>query len=280
MDDPGEMIPESGIIRLSDAAWAEARRRAEVIVPIADRDVVPRIIAKEAAQTLGLSVRTVYNLVRRWKESDRSIISLAPSNSGGGKGQSRLPDTVERLITATIAELYLSRQRVSIAYLMRDIRGRCRKSGIKPPSLNTVRSRIIRLRPDEVARTRHGRRAARRFNIVDGQFPVTSHPLDVVQVDHTRVDLVVVDPYTREPIGRPWITVAIDVHTRCIVGICLTLEAPSAVSVGLCLAHAAMDKKPWLEQIGVQTEWPMAGKPKVLHVDNGSDFHSEALRRG
>jgi len=74
--------------------------------------------------------------------------------------------------------------------------------------------------------------------------------------------------------------VAIDVHTRSIVGLCLTLEAPSAVSVGLCLAHAATDKKPWLERMGVDAEWPMAGKPKVIHVDNGADFHSEALRRG
>jgi putative transposase len=50
--------------------------------------------------------------------------------------------------------------------------------------------------------------------------------------------------------------------------------------VGLCLAHAATDKKPWLERIGVEGEWPMAGKPKVIYVDNGVDFHSEALRRG
>jgi putative transposase len=104
--------------------------------------------------------------------------------------------------------------------------------------------------------------------------------LDIVQIDHTRVDIIVVDPYTRQPIGRPWLTVAIDVHTRCIMGLCLTLDAPSAVSVGLCLAHAATDKKPWLERIGVNAEWPMAGKPKCIHVDNGADFHSEALRRG
>jgi putative transposase len=81
-------------------------------------------------------------------------------------------------------------------------------------------------------------------------------------------------------VGRPWVTVAIDVYSRCVLGICLTLEPPSAVSVGLCLAHAATDKRPWLERIGVAAEWPMTGKPKAIHVDNGAEFHSEALRRG
>jgi putative transposase len=176
--------------------------------------------------------------------------------------------------------MYISKQKIRLSVLMTLIRAECRKAGLRAPSRNTVQTRIARRRPDELARRRHGRNAARRFQAVEGQFPVTAQPFDVLQIDHTRVDLIVVDPYTRQPIGRPWLTVAIDVHTRCIVGLCLTLEAPSAVSVGLCLAHAATDKKPWLERIGVAADWPMAGKPKVIHVDNGSDFHSEALRRG
>ncbi|WP_264081669.1 hypothetical protein [Gandjariella thermophila] len=31
--------------------------------------------------------------------------------------------------------------------------------------------------------------------------------------------------------------------SRCVVGLVVTLEAPSATSVGLCLAHAATDKR-------------------------------------
>jgi putative transposase len=89
-----------------------------------------------------------------------------------------------------------------------------------------------------------------------------------------------VDSFNRQPIGRPWITIAIDIYSRSIVGFCLTLEAPSATSVGLCLVHAVIDKRPWLERIGAEVEWPMSGKPKQLHVDNGAEFHSEALRRG
>jgi len=52
--------------------------------------------------------------------------------------------------------------------------------------------------------------------------------LQLLQIDHTLVDVVVVDEFDREPIGRPWLTLAIDVATRMVPGFHLTLEAPSA----------------------------------------------------
>ena len=105
-------------------------------------------------------------------------------------------------------------------------------------------------------------------------------PLEQVQIDHTVVDVIVVDERHRLPIGRPYVTVAIDVFSRCIVGLVVTLEAPSALSVGLCLAHMVTDKRAWLERIGAAVSWPMSGKPAELYLDNASEFKSEALRRG
>ena len=89
-----------------------------------------------------------------------------------------------------------------------------------------------------------------------------------MQADHTPVDVIVVDERHRLPVGRPYVTVAIDVASRCVVGMVVTLEAPSATSVGLCLAHAAADKRPWLERLEVEAAWPMSGKPRELYVDN------------
>ncbi|MBP6918806.1 MAG: DDE-type integrase/transposase/recombinase [Legionellaceae bacterium] len=103
---------------------------------------------------------------------------------------------------------------------------------------------------------------------------------DLVQIDHTPVDLIIVDEVTRRPIGRPYLTASIDNFSRCITGFCLTLEAPSAVSVGLCLVHSVIDKTAYLARLGVNGEWPIWGKPLVMYVDNAAAFHSEALRRG
>jgi putative transposase len=113
-----------------------------------------------------------------------------------------------------------------------------------------------------------------------GEPPAVTAPLEQVQIDHTVIDLIVVDERDRQPIGRPYLTIAIDVFTRCVLGMVVTLEAPSAVSVGLCLAHVACDKRPWLEGLNVKMEWPMSGKPRLLYLDNAAEFKSEALRRG
>lgn len=102
----------------------------------------------------------------------------------------------------------------------------------------------------------------------------------MVQIDHTPVDLILVDPIERHPIGRPWITVAIDVFSRCIAGFHITLDPPSATSVGLCIAHMASDKGAWLDEIGVEANWPIIGRPRRIGVDNAREFHSEALARG
>jgi transposase InsO family protein len=74
--------------------------------------------------------------------------------------------------------------------------------------------------------------------------------------------------------------VAIDIYSRCITGFCLSLEAPGAVSVGLCLAHSILDKESWMSDRKIDGEWPIWGKPDCIHVDNAAEFHSEALRRG
>lgn len=40
------------------------------------------------------------------------------------------------------------------------------------------------------------------------------------------------------------------------------------------------DKQVWLEHVGAAVAWPMSGKPAEIFVDNGAEFHSEALTRG
>jgi putative transposase len=129
-----ELIPESGTVRFSDAAWAEARRRAEVIRPIAVQETVASTVAAEAALKLGVTDRTVYEFIKRWRESDGSLLALLPMTSSGGKGQTRLLPEVEQLMSSVISTMYLSKQRVSVASLMKSIRAECRKAGLDAPA--------------------------------------------------------------------------------------------------------------------------------------------------
>ncbi len=229
------------MVTLSDGDWAKAKQRADVIGPLAELSPVGKIAAEEAAAQLGISRRKVYELIKRYRASDGLVTDLASGRSDGGKGKRRTEAEVDTIITEVIKTMYLSRQRKSEESIVREVRRRCRQSGYRLPAGNTIRARIRLLNPQKVAQKRHGQDAARSFMSAAGKAPEPTEPLDVVQMDHSPMDVIVVDEKAREPIGRPYLTLAIDTFTRCIVGLLLTLEAPSATSVGLCLAHTVTD---------------------------------------
>jgi hypothetical protein len=102
---------------------------------------------------------------------------------------------------------------------------------VKPVSRKAIDLRIAALDPRLVTSRRHGGKAARTaFGPVGGQYNVNA-PLEVMQIEHTRVDAIVVSEVTRKPLGRPWITLAIDVASRIVMGMFM-------VSASLLFVHA------------------------------------------
>ena len=76
---------------------------------------------------------------------------------------------------------------------------------------------------------------------------------------------------------RPWLTLAIDVFTRMVVGFYLSMDKPSRVSLGLCMLNAVYDKSAWLTERQIDASWPAAGLPEAVHADNGADCRSHAF---
>jgi len=275
-------VPERGTLSLPDGAWTEAQRRAAVIGPLAAREAVSAATARDADRALDLSERTIYALLRRWRQSGGSAVSLAPRPSPGGRGKGRLPAEAERIVAEAIRDEYLTKQKKRAEAVVRAVRDRSRLAGAKPPAANTVRARVRLVRADLAARAREGAGSAavRRLTPAAGRTPPAGRPMAALQIDHTPVDLVVVDETWRKPVGRPWLTLAIDVHSRCIAGLHLSFDAPSSAVAGLCLAHTALDKATYLRGIGVEADWPCQGRPGEVFVDNGPEFHSDAFERG
>nr|WP_197059479.1 Mu transposase C-terminal domain-containing protein [Cryobacterium sp. MLB-32] len=273
-------IVEFGTLTMSDDVWDRTKLISAAIAPLAVQSIAGTVAVGAVAAALGISRRQVYVLIKRLRDGSGLLTDLAPGHSSGGKGASRLVDEVEDLVRVIVRKQFLTRQKRTVASVHRDIAIECRAQALPVPSRSTVERRIRALNPVEVGRRRGGPDAVRSLQSAGGDVPVIGTILEQVQIDHTVIDMIVVDVRERQPIGRPYLTVAIDVFSRALVGMVVTLEAPSVVSVGLCLAHAATDKRPWLESLGVDAPWPMSGKPRQLYLDNASEFKSEALRRG
>jgi putative transposase len=157
---------------------------------------------------------------------------------------------------------------------------RCRERGIELPSEGTVRTRINRLSPAVVTSRRTTAYTARqRFGPKVGHLPGADYPYAVIEIDHTPLDLILVDDIHRQPIGRPFLTLAIDVFSRTVAGFHLALESPSSTSVALCLAHAILPKDTWCAERSLSNNWPVQGLMDCVHCDNGREFHSRALER-
>ena len=223
-EDP--VVPERGVLTVSVQAWDLAARRAGVIRELAGQRVVSLEDADAAAVRLGVSRRQVYALVGRWRAGKGLVSDLLPGASSGGRGGGRQPDEVEAVVREVLRARYLTRQRRTVASVYREITRECKVRGLRVPSRGTVLRRIARLDPVKTVTAREGRDAARTRRSAGGTPPEVTGLLEQVQADHTPVDVIVVDEKHRLPAGRPYLTIAIDVCSRCVLGMVVTLEAP------------------------------------------------------
>ncbi|WP_246691148.1 MULTISPECIES: hypothetical protein [unclassified Mesorhizobium] len=99
--------------------------------------------------------------------------------------------------------------------------------------------------------------------------------MELIQIDHTKADISVVDEETRRPIGRPWLHIC----SRIMTGFYLTMEAPFRLSTSLCLLHSVFDKSAWLREREIAEPWPVTSLLDTLHVDNRLDFRSIMFKR-
>jgi len=90
---------------------------------------------------------------------------------------------------------------------------------------------------------------------------------------------MIIDEETGREIGRPCITLGVDALTRMATGFSLSLAPPTRLSASLCILHSVCDKTRWLEQRGVDFDWPVAGLPEAVHVDSNSFFGRRAFVR-
>jgi putative transposase len=265
----------------SKADWGTAVERESVIRALAEEERLTSHRLRGAMRQLNLSRSVVYKLLHRFRQRPKTS-SLLPWKRGRGANTRFLDLSREDLLTACIKDFYLVRQQPPLAALFQEVRRRFAEHQLPAPNYRTVVRRVAALDRRHVMAKRQGsKRAREKFGPVGVSTLHPDFPLDVVQIDHTLADVMVVDRERREWIGRPWLTLAIDVASRAVVGFSVSLENPSALSISLALTHAVLPKTSWLADRELQNlDWPMAGLPRLIHVDNAKEFHSQALLRG
>jgi putative transposase len=255
------------LLAVPKADWAFAKRQERIAKSAL------RVGAMEAARSTGCSKRTIYRLLASYRMNP-TLLAFLPRRRGSAVGSRRLDLDREAIIAQAVEQWMSSREPLPVARAVEEAARLAKAAGLKAVARNSIVRRLLA----------QGGNPNRRLSSLERRvlpdIPKTRRALGIVQADHTPVDLILVDDINRQPIGRPWITIIFDVASRAVLGFHATLEAPSATSVAMALSMACLPKSKWLNALEIEADWPMYGIPEVLHLDNASEFHSEALRRG
>jgi putative transposase len=276
--DTTKNLPDNNISALTDKEWDEAKRRFEIIKPILSNRKDFKLI-----EGISIDQKIHYTTLYRWiKLYDETTVisSLLGHKKNGGRGKSRLSNEQDLVINDSINNLYLNPSKKSITKIIRDIEKNCKDKNIPIPHSNTIRKRIKSLSEEEVLKARFGKSKARdKFEPIKNSFPGADYPLSVVQIDHTKVDIILVDEHYRKAFIRPWLTIAVDVYSRMVVGFYLSFDPPGEMGTGLCIANSILSKEIWMEKNNVEGEWPCWGIMSTIHVDNAREFRGNMLRK-
>jgi putative transposase len=117
---------------------------------------------------------------------------------------------------------------------------------------------------------RYGSEEANRLSMQAARLARPPHPLDVVDIDHTELNVVVFDDLHPVSFGKPDILVFRDRHSGAVAGFHIGFESPSFASFIAGLKHTVYPKDPQSLPDGVTFPW--YGMPKRLGVDNASHF--------
>jgi len=267
------------ITQIEDKLFQEAKRRYNIIKPILDNKITTRKEKESYAKKHNIHIATLYEWIKKYKTTNNLFSLLPQYEKRGGKGKSRLPKEVEIIVDTFINEKYLSSQKLSISKLHQEINATLSKNNLPTIAYNTLRNRIAQIDERYLFRVREGK-----TNYLNKISPSSNHfevqyPLEIIQIDHTILDIQIVDEKYRKPIGRPYITLAMDIYSRMIYGFYLTLDAPSFYSVGQTLYLGFSPKDKYLKELEIDGKWDIMGIPTTIHLDNAAEFRGEQLRK-
>lgn len=226
--------------------------------------------------------------VKHWAASHDPASLVPRYHLRGGKGTHRLMPEIDDLISLCIDNYFLTPERYSARSAHEMLKGdveavnkhRSAKNQLKIPGYSTFMRRIRDHSAYEICEARYGRAAAQhRFRSGVRGFTNRLGFMDQWQMDHAVLDVIVIDRDTGLPLGRPRLTLILEASTRMCMGFTVGLDGMSSIATLECLKRAILPKnRAELQKMGVKGTWNAFGIPLVLNLDNGSDYHSRALR--
>lgn len=248
-------------------------------------DAMPHGVALEEVTRAGISPKPKASAVMEWmrifERSGGNPMSLI-SGICFRKMPHRLSPLVEEVARRLIRNFYCTKQRPTAKQtkllIDRELGQQVARGRLEPEqgqiSTSTLRRLIHDVSPYDRCVARFGHAYARnkwRYSLsgVDARRPLARY-----EIDHTILDIVVVNDLTGLPMGRPTITVVVDACSGYITGMYISFWSAGLASTLSAFKVAIRPKDLLLEFAGIKHKWLACGIPDLIVVDNGLEFHS------
>ena len=282
---------------LPEQVRAEAKRRwsyvqefMKSLSPQTTADFLAPLIQQVAAHigdNAPPSPTTLYRWYLRYRVS-RDTRSLLPRFDRRGPKTSRQDQIILDLVSGAAAEAFKASPLATMSAIytrfvakVADLNRRTLHAApVHLPSERTVYRLLAKRHVFELSTLREGSRLANNRFRLAGAGERSTDILERVEIDHTPLDLFLIDERTWLPLGRPTLTVVQDHFSRMPLGYYLSFGGPSVAAVMGALRHAILPKIPvtqTLPQLPVNSAWPCFGVPDVIVMDNGLEFLSQDL---
>ncbi|MGX9937778.1 Mu transposase C-terminal domain-containing protein [Advenella kashmirensis] len=274
----------------------EMRRRMAYINGVRELEYGDKTVGKteQIIETVSISNEDdhppCYTTLTRWQKRNQlaggDVRSLVPRTDKRGPRCRYQPERVTELFEESFIDALKKSPKATVkdvrTLLLKKLKAenefRPKDQQLRLPSRATCYRMLDDIDRFEVAVLRDGKRlASRKYKLV-GKGVQTKRILERYEIDHTPMDVFVVDEKTFLPLGRPLLTIILDHNSRMPVGYYISFSAPSAAVVQAALKHAILPKT--LTKVpGLQTqnEWICWGIPEQIVVDNGLEFHGSAM---
>lgn len=250
--------------------------------------VIPKL-AESLNDVKPPSAATVQTWMREFEKSIDPNVAIINRNAFRSRAKQINPES-ERFLQEKIQYHYASMTRPSIASAFRSYyddlkRENGRRTEDADPKLHLVSpktffNRIKSLPQKELLIAREGYEVARKvLKVSKGNLPA-DYPLDVVEIDHTLMNLYVVDDASFLPLGRPWLTAIKDRYSNILLGFYISFHAGGLKAIFGAIKHSLYShQRAYDHWPDIENPWPAFGLGVVYCSDRGADFMSQQYLR-
>ena len=212
--------------------------------------------------------RTIRDWKKKYLEAQQKhgcgLVGLLSHRKSKGNRSRKLPQASFDLMNKVIDEDYETYKQktkwVSYCKLVK----LSEEQGILTPSYRTFREEIKKRSTYMQTKKRQGRRAAYQHQEFYWELTRTTprhgdRPFEIGHIDHTELDIELVDSKTGQNMGRPWATFFSDAYSRRLLAVYLTFDPPSYRSCLMAIRSCVKNH---------------GRLPQIIVVDNGAEFYS------